>query len=70
MNLTRMANFNGRTFIQDAKLKGRKYAVRYKGESNVFHVSPAVFALLESDMEAVANTLRVVDRARRQRAER
>jgi len=64
MTLTRVANFNGRTFVCDEALKGKKHAVRYKGEEE-FYVSPAVFDLLESDIQAVAKNLIVQERPSR-----
>lgn len=57
-NLTQVADYRGVRFVRDEKLKGRKYAVKYEGGSEVY-VSPAVYELLSSDLDLVAKTLKV-----------
>ncbi len=68
-NLTQVADIQGVLFIRDEKLAGRKYGVKYKDEEPI-HVSPAVYELLQSDLDAVAATLQVRElpsRSKRQR---
>lgn len=57
-NLTQVADYKGVRFVRDEKLTGRKYAVKYKDGDEVY-VSPAVYELLQTDLDSVAQTLRV-----------
>ncbi len=57
-NLTQVADYKGVRFVRDEKLAGKKHAVKYEGEDEVY-VSPAVYDLLASDLDLVAGTLKV-----------
>ncbi len=57
-NLTQVADYKGVRFVRDEKLKGKKYAEKYEGGDEVY-VSPAVYALLASDLDLVAKSLKV-----------
>lgn len=69
-NLTQVADYKGVRFVCDEKLSGKKYAERYKGRDEI-HVSPAVFALLPTDLDLIAKSLKVrILPARRSRRRR
>lgn len=71
-DLTQVADYRGVRFVRDEKLRGRKYAVKHADREEI-HVSPAVYELLESDLDLVAKTLRVrilPGRSKRQKGER
>lgn len=57
-NLTDVANYRNLRLVKTERLAGLKYAVKF-AEGKEIYVSPAVYELVSTDLDAVAEVLMV-----------